>query len=368
MKTTNRYNPNNFNAFHAGVAFLAYWAVAALVALVLFLVLDGAGTIQNAYPYYCLELCLNALGLGGLTLLFSCVKRCNPIDGGGYLVRKGCGTELLMAAVLAVGMAAVFSPLAESFSVNYGIFRIALKLKDTTLPTIADSGWGYLYTYFLLPFVPAVFEELFFRGVIARGLSEWGKLTAALISGALFAFAHGSGDRLVYPFLFGLVLAGVYFETKNLLVPIFAHMANNLYATWGQLPAAMLERNLSSVAYASVIGMLSVLIGLVCLISALVYFGKRFLHTSRREERTRSDVRATFVENTEAGENFVLTSWYDCGKLTKETPARVFLTPSKKGGRCATNKKSSYFRAVIALAAGGAIALTKILLTFFSVL
>lgn len=368
MKTTNRYNPNTFNALHAGLAFLAYWAVTLLIALGLFLVLNGVGTVENAYPYYCLELILNALGLGGLTWLFSRLRRCNPIDGGGFLVRKGCGTELLMAAVLALGMAAVFAPLADSFAVDYEIFRIALKIKTTTLPTVADSAWGYLYTYLLLPFLPAICEELFFRGVIARGLLEWGKLPAVLISAVVFSLAHGSADRLVYQFLFGIALAFVYFETKNLLVPIFAHLANNLYSTWGQLPSAMLGKGLSFMAYDSLIGMFSVLFGFVCLISAFIYFGKRFVLTSRREEKTRGDVRATFLERTSAGETFVLTPWYDCGNLSENAESKIFLSSGKKGGRVAMNGKSNRRRTVFALVLGGAFALTKIILTFLSIL
>ena len=52
----------------------------------------------------------------------------NRVNGGGFLSRKGCGVEMLMAAVLIFGMAILFSPLAESFAETIEELRTLLRL------------------------------------------------------------------------------------------------------------------------------------------------------------------------------------------------------------------------------------------------
>ncbi len=81
---------------------------------------------------------------------------------------------------------------------------------------------------FVLGIVPAICEELIFRGVIFGGLRKsFGMWTSVVLCGLLFALMHQSVTQLIYPFILGCVLAVVMERTGNILYPILIHMFNN---------------------------------------------------------------------------------------------------------------------------------------------
>lgn len=66
-----------------------------------------------------------------------------------------------------------------------------------------------------------------FRGVILKGFMQFGKMPAVILSALLFALAHGSYQQFIYQFLVGLVIGALVVETKNIVVGMVAHFANN---------------------------------------------------------------------------------------------------------------------------------------------
>ncbi len=72
-------------------------------------------------------------------------------------------------------------------------------------------------------------EELFFRGVLVnRWGTKWGLGSAVIVSSLIFGVLHANpiGIGMV-----GVVVALLYIQTHNLLVPILFHAANNLIPT-----------------------------------------------------------------------------------------------------------------------------------------
>jgi len=98
----------------------------------------------------------------------------------------------------------------------------------------SDLVWGSgpVLAVSLLEYVAIapLFEEIAFRGILFATLRRkfgWG--VSALISGAIFATAHGYGVvGFVSVFWSGLVWAWAYEKTGSLLPGIAAHMLNNL--------------------------------------------------------------------------------------------------------------------------------------------
>ncbi len=88
---------------------------------------------------------------------------------------------------------------------------------------------GRLFVALLvLGVVPAIVEELIFRGVIFGGLRKsFGMWTSVLLCGLLFALMHQSIVQLLYPFILGCVLSIVMEKTGNILYTILIHMFNN---------------------------------------------------------------------------------------------------------------------------------------------
>ena len=88
-------------------------------------------------------------------------------------------------------------------------------------------GW-YFVNLLILGIVPAICEELIFRGIIFQGLKErFSKVVSVLLSALMFALMHQNIVQFIYPFILGCVLAVVMDRTNNLLYPMIIHFFNN---------------------------------------------------------------------------------------------------------------------------------------------
>ncbi len=77
--------------------------------------------------------------------------------------------------------------------------------------------------------VGPIVEELVFRGILLNRWSvKWNGRRALLLSSLFFASYHTG--RHASTFLFGVILALVYIQTKSLLVPLFCHILQNALA------------------------------------------------------------------------------------------------------------------------------------------
>ncbi len=94
---------------------------------------------------------------------------------------------------------------------------------------IADFGSYILYTV-LVCVLPALCEEILFRGLIFSGLKKISPSVGVLGSAFLFMIMHGSPDQTVHQFILGVILALAFLITNNLWVPIVIHFFNNFIA------------------------------------------------------------------------------------------------------------------------------------------
>jgi uncharacterized protein len=115
-------------------------------------------------------------------------------------------------------------PLPESllkFEEEAGVLTRAF-IKTNTLS-------GLLYNLFIMAVLPALGEELLFRGVIQKQLIDWFKKphVAILVASLIFSAIHfqflGFAPRLVL----GMLLGYLFYYGGNLWMPIIAHFLNN---------------------------------------------------------------------------------------------------------------------------------------------
>ena len=86
----------------------------------------------------------------------------------------------------------------------------------------------YFLCVLLLAILPAIGEELIFRGVILHGLrTRFNDVIAVVISAGMFALMHGNLQQLVYPFLLGLIMGWIVLRTGSLISSIIVHFINN---------------------------------------------------------------------------------------------------------------------------------------------
>lgn len=95
----------------------------------------------------------------------------------------------------------------------------------------ADSLPRVLWLLFLVALVPAVCEELAFRGMILQGLQEsYGKWGSIVLGAGLFGLFHLSMEtaiRFLPTFWLGLVLGYVVWNTRSLFPSMLQHLVNN---------------------------------------------------------------------------------------------------------------------------------------------
>ncbi len=84
---------------------------------------------------------------------------------------------------------------------------------------------------FALVILPPMLEETLFRGLMFPTLSKRiGLVWGAILSSALFGFAHLQANISVYTFVLGLVLCFMYVKLKSTIPGMLLHMLNNYVA------------------------------------------------------------------------------------------------------------------------------------------
>jgi uncharacterized protein len=88
-----------------------------------------------------------------------------------------------------------------------------------------------LFVVLVAAVVPAVCEELLFRGIVQRSIAqETGGLQAAVMTGVIFGAYHLSPFTLVPLAVLGVFFGFIVHRTGNILVAISAHFFNNFIA------------------------------------------------------------------------------------------------------------------------------------------
>jgi membrane protease YdiL (CAAX protease family) len=114
---------------------------------------------------------------------------------------------------------------------NYGVALLLdqTAFADTTTVTQygIESWWQTLLVVVLLP---AVVEELFFRGVMFSALERCGTWPALLLTSLAFAMIHGDVRNFAGPLVAGLIYGYMTYVLDSAWPAVFAHMINNALA------------------------------------------------------------------------------------------------------------------------------------------
>ncbi len=101
--------------------------------------------------------------------------------------------------------------------------------KITELFLFADSINVLLLNIFIIAIIPAIGEELLFRGVFQKLFTDWSKNAhiGIWVSAILFSAMHMQFYGFLPRLLMGAILGYMFLISKNLWLPIIAHFVNN---------------------------------------------------------------------------------------------------------------------------------------------
>jgi membrane protease YdiL (CAAX protease family) len=111
-----------------------------------------------------------------------------------------------------------------------------------------NNGFQMWANLFFMALVPAVAEELFFRGALQRIFAGYFKNNhiGIIVSSALFTLIHLQPYKVIPMLVLALGLGYLYYLTNNLWYPILAHFLNNSLAVFadhwekqGSLPTGL---------------------------------------------------------------------------------------------------------------------------------
>lgn len=103
--------------------------------------------------------------------------------------------------------------------------KLGATVGDTVIPL--DSVGDLVLFIFLLAILPAIFEEIFFRGVMVSALKNTGLIFAVLAVACCFALYHCSCAQLLYQAIYGAGLTLLLLSSGSLIPCMVAHFLNN---------------------------------------------------------------------------------------------------------------------------------------------
>jgi len=116
-----------------------------------------------------------------------------------------------------------------------------------------NTIWDLFYTILVIAVVPAIGEELLFRGYLQQKLGNWlsNPHTAILITAFLFSAIHFHFQGMIPRFVLGVLLGYLFYWSNSLWLPILAHFVNNAQAVILSYPLFKIDSGAYSVSLES---------------------------------------------------------------------------------------------------------------------
>jgi len=169
------------------------------------------------------------------------------------------------SALLSIGMYSLFpDAFAAGTSETYTSFARNLGIFDG------------LYLVIAFALLPAVTEELLFRGIVAGSYENLGVFPAVLISSLAFAMSHFSFVRFPVYFFAGLVLVSVLYTTRSVVASMIIHAINNAFILFMEkfLMHIADKQSISLVLFCIIAGFVTLLAAvLLCVEAGNIYAG-----------------------------------------------------------------------------------------------
>ena len=124
-----------------------------------------------------------------------------------------------------IGVLAIFTlgPVIVAF--NTLLIKLGIKLQGLPYELTTKN---YFISILSMAILPAIAEELLFRGLIFKGLKKHGKSFAVISTTIMFMLFHMAIDQAAYPMLIGLLLGVIMWKEDNIIYCIAVHMTNNI--------------------------------------------------------------------------------------------------------------------------------------------
>ena len=144
------------------------------------------------------------------------------------------------------------------------------------------SFGDYIYSLIILAFLPALFEEMFFRGALQQTFVRLFRnaFVGILVTSIFFSAAHFSFYGFLTRLFLGLLLGYIFYYGKNIWLNITAHFLNNAVVVTGlymlSRSGKLTEKSLEDENYPVYVG----LIAIVAVFALFTFFKRESVKTA----------------------------------------------------------------------------------------
>ena len=132
----------------------------------------------------------------------------------------------------ALGMGLSFFIHANFVTMYIVYFFSQLGLYPPEMPSYIDkTGLSLGLNIFVFCLLPAILEEMIYRGYILRTLRRHGDGFALVVSSVLFALMHGNILQIPFAFIVGMVCGYLVIKTGRIWLGMMLHFLNNFMST-----------------------------------------------------------------------------------------------------------------------------------------
>lgn len=129
-----------------------------------------------------------------------------------------------------IGVLLIFGLLFSLNSLNEYLIKLfeltGYQRRETFVPDV--TGWKIVPALLVIAVLPAIFEEIMFRGILLNNAEEGaGTVRAIFLSGLCFSLYHGSVEQTVYQFICGCLFAFLAVRSRSVAPTVVIHFLNN---------------------------------------------------------------------------------------------------------------------------------------------
>lgn len=196
------------------------FALTTFIMVVVSLVLQVIGIGSTSLGFWITQ-AVYTLAIGSSSVVYALVSRTRFISA--TKVNKAPKLDHILWGIAAV-VCLIFC-----MSVINNLFVMGVESSGLTRPSVSlDKNLAGLIICACM--LPALTEELVFRGTIAQSLYFYRNKWAALaISGALFSIFHANPAQTLHQFVLGAFLTLLVFRSGSVWTSVLVHLFNNLF-------------------------------------------------------------------------------------------------------------------------------------------
>ncbi|HMO62001.1 MAG TPA: type II CAAX endopeptidase family protein [Ferruginibacter sp.] len=171
--------------------------------------------------------------------LYAWVCHRKPLLHLGFTQKTGIAAVIVVILMMLACLPVVsgFQDLTEAYPWSKEMlqkFKAAEESYNRQVAVMArmNNFWDYIVAVIVIALLPAVFEEVLFRGAMQSLFSRWTRMPvfSIVLTAIIFSAVHGSYLGFLSRFALGFVLGWMYYRSGNIWLNIIAHFVNNALA------------------------------------------------------------------------------------------------------------------------------------------